>query len=128
MLPCNPSSRCCILFSFKANPVPHTKHGKPVLILDNTRSSAQPHVSCIEFDESSINLYGDSCTTVLRRVTRVPVREVNVMVANNYVVLLIFCHCTKSTGVFILLIIFRASLNRDLSQESRCEVVITTKS
>ena len=39
MLPCNPSFRCCILFSFKANRVPHTKHGKPVLILDNTWSS-----------------------------------------------------------------------------------------
>ena len=37
-------------------------------------------------------------------------------------------YCTKSTGVSILLIIFRASLNRDLSQESRCDVVITTKS
>jgi hypothetical protein len=39
-----------------------------------------------------------------------------------------YFYCTRSTGVFILLIIFLASLNRDLSQESRCEVVITTKS
>jgi hypothetical protein len=37
-------------------------------------------------------------------------------------------YCTNSTGVSILLIIFLASLNRDLSQESRCDVVITTKS
>ena len=32
ILPCDPFSRCCILSSFEANPVPHTKHGKPVLI------------------------------------------------------------------------------------------------
>jgi hypothetical protein len=42
--------------------------------------------------------------------------------------LLLFNYCTRRTGVFILLIIFLASLNRDLSQESRCEVVMTTKS
>lgn len=37
ILPCDPFSRCCILSSFEANPVPHTKHWKPLLILGYSR-------------------------------------------------------------------------------------------
>jgi hypothetical protein len=60
-----------------------------------------------------------------------PITNVIVNIVLEYgseFLLLLFNYWTRSTGVFILLIIFLASLNRELSQESRCEVVMTTKS
>jgi hypothetical protein len=56
------------------------------------------------------------------------VEEKDILQINATMIAGAFIYCTRSTGVSILLIIFLASLNRDLSQESRCEVDITTKS